>query len=424
MAREIPEVVRAAAGLAATVLDEARKLPTTLPGLPVRVIGMAMQKAMWLQQQYTGLVARGDELFTGIRGDQEPGMATFDDDEDVAPVEPTPDTGGYRESAFDRAAADVPDLVDAEYLVEDEPADVAAVEEVLEELAVEEALEDVAATEEVLEELAAAEVLEDVLEELAVEELVDDEVAGLPADPSPADVVAAVEEITVQVGAADLPPAALPSADLTTAEPEPDVTGDADALENALLEADAEEAAVEESAEVAGGQPDLPDVVAEVAEPAPDVESLVDVLTPDGSGVETVEATVTDEGVATPVEASGTGTPAGPAVATDEGGTPVAAADAGGADTAGTPDETQDGGEAPGPETAGSSPIEGYDSWSVAQLRGRLRGYQSVTVQSLIAYEEGTRAREPYLRMLRNRLQKLDEQAVAASPLAPRGTGA
>src|ERR671939_144193 len=67
MAREIPEVVRAAAGLAATVLDEPRKLPETLPGLPVRLIGFAMQKAMWVQQQYAGLVARGDELFTGIR---------------------------------------------------------------------------------------------------------------------------------------------------------------------------------------------------------------------------------------------------------------------------------------------------------------------------------------------------------------------
>src|SRR6185312_12220587 len=77
MAREIPEVVRAAAGLAATVLDEARKLPETLPGLPVRIIGLAMQKAMWLQHQYSGLVARGDELFTGIRGEDEPGLATF-----------------------------------------------------------------------------------------------------------------------------------------------------------------------------------------------------------------------------------------------------------------------------------------------------------------------------------------------------------
>src|SRR3954469_4007790 len=91
MAREIPEVVRAAAGLAVTVLDEARKLPVTLPGLPVRVIGLALQKAMWLQQQYSGLVARGDELFTGLRGDAEPGMATFDDDE---PLDEPAEGGG------------------------------------------------------------------------------------------------------------------------------------------------------------------------------------------------------------------------------------------------------------------------------------------------------------------------------------------
>src|SRR3954468_22231074 len=79
MAREIPEVVRAAAGLAVTVLDEARKLPQTLPGLPVRAIGFAMQKAMWAHQQSSGLVARGDELFTGLRGEAEPGLATFDE---------------------------------------------------------------------------------------------------------------------------------------------------------------------------------------------------------------------------------------------------------------------------------------------------------------------------------------------------------
>ena len=82
MSREIPEPVRAAAGLAATVLDEARKLPETLPGLPVRLVGQALQTSLRLQQQYSGLVARGDELFTGLRGDAEPGMATFDDDDD------------------------------------------------------------------------------------------------------------------------------------------------------------------------------------------------------------------------------------------------------------------------------------------------------------------------------------------------------
>jgi hypothetical protein len=42
-------------------------------------------------------------------------------------------------------------------------------------------------------------------------------------------------------------------------------------------------------------------------------------------------------------------------------------------------------------------------------------------VRELLAYEEATRAREPYLRMLRNRLEKLEEQEIEASPLAPRG---
>ena len=68
-----------------------------------------------------------------------------------------------------------------------------------------------------------------------------------------------------------------------------------------------------------------------------------------------------------------------------------------------------------------TAPIDGYDSFSIAQLRGRLRGYALSTVTDLLAYEQATRSREPYLRMLRNRLEKLEEQAVEASPLAPRG---
>src|ERR1700712_3625594 len=82
MSREIPEPVRAVAGLAATVFDEARRLPETLPGLPVRALGLAMQLSMKLQQHYAGLVARGDELLTGLRGEDEPGLAPFDDDEE------------------------------------------------------------------------------------------------------------------------------------------------------------------------------------------------------------------------------------------------------------------------------------------------------------------------------------------------------
>src|SRR4051812_47980608 len=134
MAREIPEVVRAAAGLAATVLDEARKLPETLPGLPVRLIGLAMQQAMKVQQQYAGLVARGDELFTGLRGEDEPGLATFDDEED----EPAPSPGGFRGSAFDRAADTAPT---ADLITDEEVAPVRQApdtEAILDEIAIDE----------------------------------------------------------------------------------------------------------------------------------------------------------------------------------------------------------------------------------------------------------------------------------------------
>jgi hypothetical protein len=335
MAREIPEVVRAAAGLAATVLDEARKLPETLPGLPVRVIGFAMQKAMWVQQQYSGLVARGDEVFTGLRGEEEPGLATFDDD--LPADTPTAAGTGYRESAFDRA--EVPtdeDLLSG--LPEDDVAlpDAGAAEE---------------ADAEVRAEFADNRA-EEALDELALDALVDDETAGLPPEPSPAEVVEAVEDITAQVNGADV---LASDAAGTTAEP---VAAD-------------------------GG-----------------VADEVDVLTPDGQ-VETVEATVTDEGVAAPESE-----------AVDEGGTPVAAA---------TDGSTDAGTATPTTATPATAPVEGYDDWSIAQLRGRLRGYQAVTVADLVAYEEANRARAPYLSMLRNRLQKLDEQAVEASPLAPRG---
>jgi hypothetical protein len=360
MAREIPEVVRAAAGLAATVLDEARKLPDTLPGLPVRVIGLAMQKAMWLQQQYSGLVARGDELFTGLRGEDEPGLATFDEDL------PADGSGnGFRDSAFDRVEVPEEDLLSG--LPEDDVA-----------------LPDADAAEEADAEVRAEfsdNRAEEALDDIALDALVDDETAGLPPEPSPAEVVAAVEEITAQVESADVLSQA-PAGDAGATE-------DAETVENALFEADAPE--------TTGGT-------------GSGVADEVDVLTPDGD-VATVEATVTDEGVAAPETAPET-------EAVDEGGSPVAAATGGSTDEDAGP--AADEGTASAPAVV-TSPIEGYDGWSIAQLRGRLRGYQAVTVADLVAYEEANRSREPYLRMLRNRLQKLDEQAVEASPLAPRG---
>ena len=366
MGRELPEIVRAAAGLAATVLDEARKLPETLPGLPVRLIGVAMQQAMKIQQQYAGLVARGDELFTGLRGEDEPGLATFDDD--VEPVVATPP--GFRDSAFDRAgetsASDVTTYpvtdADAEGLPADPVAD--AVTAVVDGLA-----DRVETGQQSIEELAEeAPAIAEILEEIAIDDLVDQ----------------------------------APSLDETSPAAE-------DTLD---------------------------------AEPTADVATTVDVLTADGE-VAAVDATVTDEGIAAPEAPLDATAGAASATAVDEGGSAVAAAtgvhtEAGGTGTAeedaaiaevdavgGTSpapaDDAAAGGELSGSPAIRTAPIDGYDSFSIAQLRGRLRGYALSTVQDLVAYEEATRARQPYLKMLRNRLEKLEEQAVEASPLAPRG---
>ncbi len=413
MSRQIPEPIRAYVGLAATVLDEARKLPETLPGLPVRVIGLAMQTALKVQQQWAGLVARGDEALTGIRGADEPGLATFDDDDDVDLDAPSARSSA-RASAFDRATVDEGDL----------------------------AVEDTAAA---LDETDA----------VTGGSLVDDEVSGLAAVSDPDEVVETLQDITDQVAALD------EAAGLADAEA---VLTPEDALESALLETDGTEDVPGVPADPGGspfGEVDgVPDVGAEVTE--------VDVLSPDGE-VETVEATVTDEAIAAPESAADL-EPADPGVApvteadadgaaegttddgaaegttdaaddtvtaVDEGGTPVAAATTAsstdtdtdttaddGADTtsgAGSDDSSEADGGASGSPAAASSPIAGYDDWTVAQLRGRLRGYQLSTVSDLVAYEEATRAREPFVRMLRNRLEKLERQAVESSPLAPRG---
>ncbi|MDQ3715012.1 MAG: lipid droplet-associated protein [Actinomycetota bacterium] len=79
---DIPEPIRAAAGLAATVLDQARQLPSAITGLPVKVAGLAMQTSLRLQQRYAGLVVKGDEILTQISrtGEADPAWATFDDD--------------------------------------------------------------------------------------------------------------------------------------------------------------------------------------------------------------------------------------------------------------------------------------------------------------------------------------------------------
>jgi hypothetical protein len=91
----IPTPIRAALGLAATAVAEARKLPETLPQLPVTAVSTAMQASLRVQQHIATFAARGDEVISQLRGTsaEPPSWATFDD----APEAARPTT------AFDRA---------------------------------------------------------------------------------------------------------------------------------------------------------------------------------------------------------------------------------------------------------------------------------------------------------------------------------
>ncbi|HEV7655754.1 MAG TPA: hypothetical protein VGP36_13620 [Mycobacteriales bacterium] len=132
MSTPIPPPLRAAAGLAALAIDSARKVPRQLVGLPVLAVSTALQASLKAQQTYAGLVARGDEVLTQLRGQQEgaPPWAQFDD-------EPA---GARPPSAFD-AVPEPPDAADdvvtedlADSLIEEAGEEAALIEAVEREL--------------------------------------------------------------------------------------------------------------------------------------------------------------------------------------------------------------------------------------------------------------------------------------------------
>lgn len=76
----LPSPVRAALGLAATVLDEARHLPDKAIELPMRAVSTALKMSLRAQQSYAALAARGDEVLAArSTRDHAPAWATFDD---------------------------------------------------------------------------------------------------------------------------------------------------------------------------------------------------------------------------------------------------------------------------------------------------------------------------------------------------------
>jgi hypothetical protein len=82
---DLPMPFRAALGLVATAMDEARRLPDRALELPMLAVGTVLQVSMRAQQRYAELVARGDELISRQQvGDEPPAWATFDEPVDHA----------------------------------------------------------------------------------------------------------------------------------------------------------------------------------------------------------------------------------------------------------------------------------------------------------------------------------------------------
>jgi hypothetical protein len=370
---------------------------------------------MKAQQTYAGFVARGDELFTGLRGEDEPGLATFDDE-----VEPVTVPTGFRDSAFDRAADAEPTSASADLIVDDEVATVPgapAADTVATsvDVDIDELGDKIENGQQSIEELAAeAPDTEAILDEIAIDELVDqaptlEETA--PAAPAKTRAKKAAKPAKAAKPVKVTKPRKAAKSPATAPEDTtpPEDTTETVAEETALLEATLAAPGAAETVTAA----DTVD-----AEPTADVATPAEVVTPPGEATP-AEAPATDEVLAAPETPAAAVT--GDTSETDSAIAEGAAVDAVGETSTAPTDEPQGGSELSGSQAAGTAPIEGYDSFSIAQLRGRLRGYALSTVQDLVAYEEATRARAPYLTMLRNRLEKVEEQAVESSPFAPRG---
>lgn len=99
--KPLPLTVRLATGLAVTAVEQARKLPQQLAGLPVTVVSEALRVSMRVQQQVTELAIKGDEVLSVLRPvEQEPEWATFDEDEPETPPVQAEDPWAEEEQAL------------------------------------------------------------------------------------------------------------------------------------------------------------------------------------------------------------------------------------------------------------------------------------------------------------------------------------
>jgi len=100
----LPSAVRAAIGLAASIVDEAKTLPDKAIELPMLAVSRALQLSLRAQQHYAEMTARGDEILaTRHVTDDAPPWATFDQPVAEDPVAEDPvDRDPVAEDPVDR----------------------------------------------------------------------------------------------------------------------------------------------------------------------------------------------------------------------------------------------------------------------------------------------------------------------------------
>lgn len=104
---QLPTPLRAAVGLAASAMDEARRLPERAIELPMLAVSTALQISLRAQQRYAHLAARGDELLNHREvTDEPPPWATFDDPVAVDQRSGERRTNGERRTTAGRRAGE------------------------------------------------------------------------------------------------------------------------------------------------------------------------------------------------------------------------------------------------------------------------------------------------------------------------------
>jgi hypothetical protein len=111
---QLPTPLRAALGLVATALDEARHLPDRAIELPMLAVSTALQMSLRAQQRYARLAARGDEVLNGRETtDDPPSWATFDEPVAVEKLNVTEDKPKSPRKAVPRPRSGKPSAFDA-----------------------------------------------------------------------------------------------------------------------------------------------------------------------------------------------------------------------------------------------------------------------------------------------------------------------